>query len=287
MNDLMISTCLWFDKEAAAAAAFYQTTFPDMKIIHETGKDDQNGFYSVTFEIGGHRFMAMNGGRSPLTPSISFSYHCQTEAEIDMLWQQLSIDGMVMMPLQRYDWNERYGFLQDRYGVSWQLFLNPDAAVRLMPCLLFPYQQNGVAVAAMELYTRTIPHSGIKAWFPYPEGEVKGNVMYGDYLLHGQLFSAMDSGVPMPATFTDAVSLMVQVKDQVMLDQIYNSLVEEGEAAPCSWLKDRFGVWWQVVPADLGSYIFHEDKQKAKQAMDAMLQMKKIDIRQLQEAIQS
>jgi predicted 3-demethylubiquinone-9 3-methyltransferase (glyoxalase superfamily) len=286
MKTPIISTCLWFDSEAAEAAALYKAAFPDMKIIRETGKDGQAGFYSVTFEIGGHRFMAMNGGRSPLTPAISFSYHCRTVAEVDELWQQLSTDGMVMMPLQQYDWNERYGFLQDRFGVSWQLFLNPDAAVRLMPCLLFPYQKNGDAVAAMELYTKAIPDSEIKAWFPYPEGEVKGNVMYGDFLLHGQLYSAMDSGVAMPATFTDAVSLLVQVADQEKLDKIYDCLVEEGEAAPCGWLKDRFGVWWQVVPADLGSYIFHEDKQKAKQAMAAMLQMQKIEISKLQQAIQ-
>jgi predicted 3-demethylubiquinone-9 3-methyltransferase (glyoxalase superfamily) len=110
-----IHPCIWFDGNAKTAADFYCSLFPGSKITADTPM-------VVNFELAGQKFMGLNGG--PMfkpNASISFTVICETDEEINELWKQLSADGMIMMPLDKYEWSERYGFLQDRFGVCWQI----------------------------------------------------------------------------------------------------------------------------------------------------------------------
>jgi predicted 3-demethylubiquinone-9 3-methyltransferase (glyoxalase superfamily) len=99
----------------------------------------------------------------------------------------------------------------------------------------------------------------------------------------GQEFIALNGG-PM-FKFTEAVSFSIDCKSQEEVDYYWNKLSEGGEESMCGWLKDKFGLSWQVIPTELGSLIYHPDPEKAQRAMQAMFKMKKIDIETLKQAV--
>jgi predicted 3-demethylubiquinone-9 3-methyltransferase (glyoxalase superfamily) len=109
-----------------------------------------------------------------------------------------------------------------------------------------------------------------------------GSVKVVEFVLFGQPFIAMSAGPLDP--FNHAVSFVVNCEDQAELDRYWNALLEGGSAEQCGWLKDRFGLSWQIVPTVLGEMMADPDRTKAKRASDAMLQMVKIDIAVLQAA---
>jgi len=118
-----IAPHLWYDKEASEAANFYVSAFPNSKVknttvLHNTPSDSVD---IVTFELLGLEFQAISAG--PLfkfNPSISFHVTCKTIEEVDDIWKKLSQGGQVLMELGAYPFSERYGWLQDKYGLSWQ-----------------------------------------------------------------------------------------------------------------------------------------------------------------------
>ena len=118
-----IYPCLWFDGQAKAAAELYCSIFGYGTITTDTPM-------VVTFELNGQKFMGLNGGpQYQPNPSISFYTVCETEAEIDATWQQLSEGGMVLMALDKYPWSPKYGWVQDRFGISWQLAMGKIAEI--------------------------------------------------------------------------------------------------------------------------------------------------------------
>ncbi len=113
-------------------------------------------------------------------------------------------------------------------------------------------------------------------------GRPVGSVMTVLFRLFGQEFVALNGGPLFP--FTEAVSFAVNCDTQEEVDELWDKLSEGGEQGPCGWLKDRYGLSWQVVPTILDEMVRDEDPEKAERVMAAMLEMKKIDIRGLQEA---
>ena len=110
-----IYPCLWFDGKAKEAAEFYSSVFSNSVITSENS-------FVVTLEISGQKFMLLNGGPQFSTnPSISFFVVCETEKEIDRYWKSLLEGGSELMPLDKYDWSQKYGWLKDRFGISWQI----------------------------------------------------------------------------------------------------------------------------------------------------------------------
>jgi predicted 3-demethylubiquinone-9 3-methyltransferase (glyoxalase superfamily) len=117
---------LWFDKEAVEAAEFYCSTFPNSRVtnvttLHGTPSGDTD---IVSFDLLGQSFMAISAG--PLfkfTPAVSFLVSCGTKEEVDSLWKELSEGGAALMPLDSYPFSERYGWTEDRFGLSWQIML--------------------------------------------------------------------------------------------------------------------------------------------------------------------
>ena len=111
-----------------------------------------------------------------------------------------------------------------------------------------------------------------------------GTVKQATFALHGQQFMAIDGGAGHAFTFTEANSFFVNCESQAEVDELWQKFTAEGEESMCGWLKDKFGVSWQIVPSALGEMLQDKDPEKAKRVMDAMLQMKKIDIQKLEEA---
>ena len=272
-----IFPCIWFDGQAEEAARFYASVFADVVVR------PLNSFV-VTFEIAGQKFMCINGGpRFRPNPSLSFYTVCETESEIEAIWEQLTTGGKVLMPLDRYDWSEKYGWVEDRYGVSWQLTLRKvaDLGQKFTPALMFVGEQFGQAEAAIQRYLSIFDDSTIHFIHRYAaEDELQGGkIAHSQFSLLGQRFVAIDSGFSHDFNFTEGLSLYIDCPDQAAIDHYWNRLSEGGSAGQCGWLKDAFGLSWQVVPALLPELM--SDPEKAPRVMEAFRQMTKFDIETL------
>ena len=141
------------------------------------------------------------------------------------------------------------------------------------------------AEEAAKLYTSIFPDSRVVSVTAMPSESPSGppgSVKIVEFVLFGQTFTAMSAGPLDP--FNHAVSFVVNCDDQAELDRYWNGLLEGGKAEQCGWLKDRFGLSWQIIPTALPKMIAGTDKAKAKRAADAMMKMVKIDIAALEAA---
>jgi predicted 3-demethylubiquinone-9 3-methyltransferase (glyoxalase superfamily) len=270
-----IHPCIWYDGNAKVAAEFYCSVFPGAKITVDSPM-------VVNFELYGQKFMGLNGGPMFKTnPSVSFLIICEEDDEIETLWKALSEDGMVMMPLDKYDWSERYGFVQDKFGLAWQIMKGKysDVNQKITPTLLFVGNSYGKAEAAVKYYTEVVKPSSVDGILLYAENEgpAAGSVKHSQFILDGKVFMAMDGYGEHKFAFNEGISFVVECKDQEEIDYFWNTLTSDGgQESMCGWLKDKFGVSWQIIPKNIGALIM--DPVNGQKAMQALMQMKKIDI---------
>lgn len=295
-----ISPCLWFDDQAEEAARFYASIFENSSIdgvTHYTaaGREihgqEAGAVMTVDFALDGRAFVALNGGpQFSFTPAISFFVVCEKEVEVDRLWETLGGGGTVLMELGRYDWSKKYGWVEDRYGLSWQLSLGKlaDVGQKITPSLMY-VNEDGMAEEAINYYTSIFGNSDIVSIYRYgpDDDQPEGAVGHAQFHLSGEVFMAMDSS-PEHAdfTFSEAISLLITCEDQEELDYYWEKLTPVGDpkAQQCGWLKDKFGVSWQVTPAALGEMLRDPDTERVERVTRAFLQMKKFDIQTLQDA---
>lgn len=294
----LFSNGLWFDRNAEEAVGFYCSLFPGSEVLttmYHTGEGreihggEPGTVLAINFRINGAVFQAINGG--PVfqkNPSISFLVVCTDTAEADRYWNALSEGGEVLMAIDKYDWSERYGWLNDKYGVSWQIYTgNGDGlSQKISPSLLFTGEQFGRAEEAIRFYTSIFPEPEIEGILKYPDGMPDaGKVMHSQFKLAGQVFMAADSGLEHRFQFNEGVSLIVNCQDQQEIDRYWDQLLAGGGVvSECGWLKDKFGVSWQVVPVQLDQMLADPDEQRRSRVMRAMLKMKKLDLAQLRDA---
>jgi predicted 3-demethylubiquinone-9 3-methyltransferase (glyoxalase superfamily) len=299
-NMQKITPNLWFNGNAEEAAGFYASIFPSTSIIATTHypKSKEEGLadfqlnmagkvLTVDFEIMGFRFIAINAGPEFIpNPSISFfvnfdpSMMENAQAKLNEVWSKLAEGGSVLMELGEYPFSKQYGWVQDKYGVSWQLiFTNPEGEDRplIIPSLLFVKEKSGKAKEARDFYLSVFKDSkeGATALFEEdtPVGQKKGDVMFSDFMLENVWLAAMDGGGPHDFTFNEGVSLLIACQDQDKIDYYWEMLTADGgEESVCGWLKDKYGVSWQVVPMNM------EELMKKPNAFKIMMQQKKIII---------
>jgi predicted 3-demethylubiquinone-9 3-methyltransferase (glyoxalase superfamily) len=282
-----ISPHLWYDTQAREAANFYIRTFGGRSgILHEyeLHNTPSGSVDVVTFELRGYRFDAISAG--PLfkfTPAISFTVACKSAGEVDRLFNTLGEGGNALMPLGEYPFSKRFGWTTDTYGVSWQLVLAGDYAYRheITPTLLFVGEQAGKAEDAMKLYASIFPAGEVGGVARYPAGmepEREGTVMHGAVFLAGQEFFAMDSSRKHDFTFNEAISLMVHCESQAEIDRYWNALSADPAAEQCGWLKDRYGVSWQITPVEMDEMMRTATPEQRERVTQAFLPMKKFDI---------
>lgn len=300
----MITPHLWFDHEAKVASQFYCSLFPNSKVtrtsvIHNvptpTGDCD-----IIFFELNGLPFMAINAG--PLfkfNPSISFilnfdpSRDKDAKQQLDATWQRLSDGGTVLLPLGEYPFSKRYGWIQDKYGLSWQLLLtNPAGEERpfITPSLMFTGKVAGRAEEAIDFYCSVFKDGRRGVTARYPRGmdpDKEGTVMFADFYVLRTWLAAMDSARKHDFAFNEATSLLVPCDTQEEIDYYWERLSADPEAEQCGWLKDKFGLSWQVSPTALGEMIAKGTPQQIARVTKAFLPMKKFDIAKLREAYKS
>ena len=294
-----ITPHLWFDKEAKDAAEFYASIFPNSKVtnvttLHDTPSGDTD---IVSFEIAGQQFMAISAG--PLfkfNPSVSFfvnfdpSRDKDARKSIDSLWEKLSEGGTALMPLDKYPFSERFGWVQDKYGLTWQLILtDPEGEERpfIVPSIMFVGDVAGRAEEAINFYLSVFKDSKMGLISRYGKGQEpdkEGTVMFADFMLEGQWFAAMDSAHEHNFAFNEAISFLVHCDTQEEIDYYWEKLSAVPEAEQCGWLKDKYGLSWQISSSALQEMMTKGTREQIDRVTQAFLPMKKFDIEKLKEA---
>ncbi|MBN9105380.1 MAG: VOC family protein [Propionibacteriaceae bacterium] len=284
---------LWFDHTAAEAAAFYAQVLPNTRVTGtehyptEGLLDFQAEFAGselvVNFEVDGFAFAGINAGSEfKPNPAISFflnfdpSRDPDARAHLDEVWSALVDGGMELMPLGEYPFSPHYAWVQDRYGVNWQLMLtNPAGDPRpfVVPSLMFTGPVRNRAEEAIGFYTDLFGGTGSvpSRYEQQTQLAAPGSVTYGEMNLFGQWFAVMDSPVEHPFNFDPGVSLQLNCAGQAELDRYWDALSTVPEAEQCGWCADRFGVSWQVVPDNLGELMAKPG------AYAKLMEMKKIE----------
>jgi len=270
-----IHPCIWFDGNAKEAAEFYCSVFANAKITTDTPM-------LVNFEIWGKKFMGLNGGPMfKINPSISIFVYCKTVEQTDEIYNGLAAGGEPLMAIGKYEWSERYGWIKDKYGLTWQIMLGTEE--KICPSLLFTGSTFGRAEEAMKFYTSIFDVASITNLQHYPgQTPFAGKVLFSESKLNNFDLIAMDGPGEHAFAFNEALSFVVTCDTQDEIDHYWNKLTEGGQESRCGWLKDQFGISWQIVPAILGKLM--TDPEKAPRVMQAFMQMTKFDIEKLKQA---
>lgn len=301
MSNQKIVPHLWFDYQAKEAAEFYTSIFPDSEITNlSTVNDTPSGDSDiVSFSLAGFSFMAINGGPNfKFNPLISFmvnfdpSKDANARENLKTLWEQLAEGGTPLMELQEYPFSKLYGWIQDKYGLSWQLILtNPEGEERpiIIPSMMFVQDLAGKAEEASDYYLSVFNGSKRGMLYRYPKGmepDEEGTIMFTDYMLENQWFVGMDSAQQHDFKFNEAISLLVKCETQEEIDYYWDKLSSDPSAEQCGWLKDPYGVSWQVWPTVMGEMLSKAEGEQKERLTKTFLQMKKFDIDKLKEVYQ-
>ena len=290
MDKLLIH--LWYDKEAREAAELYTSIFPDSKInksiiLRDTPSGDAE---LIDFYLCGKEFQAISGGPYfRFNPSISMMVKTPNIEQVNSIWEALIQGGKELMPLDKYFFSERYGWLQDKYGLSWQIFHNSDTdKVKISPNLLFSSSVNGKAEEAISFYTNSFPNSETIYINRYNENEAsapEAKINYAEFALDSMRLTAMDNANSVDYSFNEAISFMVRCKNQEEIDYYWNLLSNDREAEQCGWLKDKYGLSWQIVPDFLDDAMFDASEELIDKITKVFLPMKKLDYDKLKNTL--
>ncbi|SDH12161.1 VOC family protein [Desulfosporosinus hippei] len=283
---------LWFDKEADEASKFYLSLFEGSSLKDKTilNNTPSGSVDMITIELAGQEFILLSAG--PLfkfTPAVSFLIACSSSEEVEGLWGKLIEKGAALMPLDKYPFSQKYGWVIDKYGLSWQIMQMGDMEIKqkITPTLMFVGDQCGNAEDAIRFYTTIFEHSSVGDILRYGEDGAPNKpnmIQHVDFTLNNQLFSAMDSAYDHNFTFNEAISLVVKCETQAEIDCYWDKLSAVPEAEQCGWLKDKYGFSWQIVPSIMDEMMQNKDVKKLAQVTEAFLKMKKFEISELIEA---
>lgn len=269
-----ITPCFWFNGNALEAAEMYGSIFPDTRIVGQSP-------FVVEINMSGHNFILLNGGpRHQPNASVSLYYISESEIEFSRIWDSLSQGGHVLIPVENRPGIEKYGWVNDKFGVSWQLALGNMSGKeqKIKSCFSFSGKRYGSALAAMKYYTSIFTSSAIDE-IQY-ESDKTDIVSHAHFTLAGQKFIAMD--VNLQAEFNEGVSHTINCSTQDEIDHYWHHLTSEGFEDMCGWVKDKYGVSWQVIPDILGTIM--QDPERAGKAAEAFMKMRKLNIQEIEQA---
>jgi predicted 3-demethylubiquinone-9 3-methyltransferase (glyoxalase superfamily) len=283
---------LWFDQEVEEAVELYTSLFENSQIVNKRElKDTPSGdALTVEFTLGTQEFMAINAGPYfTFNPAISFMVICDTKEEVRELWDQLIKDGSELMPLDAYDFSEYYGWVEDKYGLSWQLIYGEDMDYeqKITPALLFSNEMVGKAEEAMSFYPELFQNGKILDVYEYKKGEAENpqaKIGHGNFKLMEMNLIAADNAYDVDYSFNEAISLMVYCVTQSEIDYYWEKLSADPEAEECGWLKDKYGVSWQIIPERMNELLNTGSRAQIDAVTQKFLKMKKLNISELETA---
>jgi predicted 3-demethylubiquinone-9 3-methyltransferase (glyoxalase superfamily) len=283
---------LWFDTQAKTAAELYTSVIPNSKItniytLHDTPSGDTD---IVSFTLANQPFLSISAGPYfTFNPSVSFHIKCKTEQEVDAIWNKLIEGGHALMELGSYPFSKRYGWLTDKYGLSWQIIHAGDQpfSQTIIPVLMYTGPVAGKAEDAGNYYASVFAQGNFTVFSRYGNNEgpdKEGTVRYGALTIEGMEFGLMDSGRNHSFNFNEAASFVVNCRDQKEIDYFWEKLSVVADAEQCGWCKDKFGVSWQIVPATMEDMMRTGSKEQIDRVTKAFLSMKKFNIAELEKA---
>jgi predicted 3-demethylubiquinone-9 3-methyltransferase (glyoxalase superfamily) len=284
---------LWFDTQAKEAAVFYTSIFKNSSIKLSTViKDTPSGDCDfVEFTLEGLEIMGISAGPYfKINPSISLFVAFDDEAEAKEVWDKLIDGGSALMEYAKYPWAEKYGWLKDKYGMTWQLSYNYEhkPAQKITPFLMFTKGNAGKAEEAIKTYVDVFPNSSVDlvVKFGKDEAEKEGFVKHSRFTLSGQQFMALDSS-PHDFEFNEGVSLLVSCDTQEEIDTFTDKLSAVPEAEQCGWIKDKYGLSWQLSPTMIEEVYASGDEEKIAKSVQAFLKMKRVNIAEIERAMEA
>lgn len=272
-----IYPCLLFENQAKEAADFYMDTFHNGKIVLEVAE-------FILFEIEGLRFKAINTSHPEhySNPAVSFIVSFTNEEEIEKVWKKLKVGGIIILPLDAYEWSPKYAWLQDQFGISWHLIQSDSPASihqKISPMFLFGEDNLGRAETASNFYLEVFKNSNRDPIERYEEDEFKDLVKQAPIYLNDYLIRVMDSSMEQPFDFSPGISLVVECETQKEIDYYWNAFAFGGQIGEAGWVKDKFGLWWQIVPKKLNEWIANPSINQ--KIVSELKQMTKIDLEKL------
>ncbi|MFA5512023.1 MAG: VOC family protein [Candidatus Kapaibacterium sp.] len=274
--------CLWFDNNAMEVVEHYKRAFDDLKVT------DENNIV-VNIKTAGQKIMLLNGG--PMfkqNPSSSIMVTCETIEEADNIYNILSEGGDIIMPLDEYDWSKRFCWINDKYGVSWQIYhgkIENTGGKKFSPTFMFTGDVCGRAEEAINYYNEVFRDSDIVGILRYDndENEMPNYVKHSQMQVNGLTMMFADSSQMHTDGFNEAFSIAVECRNQEEIDYYWQALTNGGRESMCGWLKDKFGISWQIIPQELGEWM--RDPVLAPKVSKAFMQMKKFVIADILKAI--
>ncbi|MGP7961415.1 VOC family protein [Sanguibacter sp. A247] len=290
-----LTPTIWFAGDAVDGAALYARVLPETTVTR-TDRYPTEGLLpfqeplagkelTIHLEGPGCDLVLINAGPEfRPTPASSFTVtfgaadDTDAVAALDAAAAALAEGGRVLMPLQQYPFSDRYTWVEDRFGVSWQLtvaFPTIRDEPSIVPTLLFGGQAQNRAAEAIAQWTALLPDSRVVRTVPFTDSTGPASrdaLMFAEVRLAGQRVYVMDAGSVQDTTFTPAVSYQLACRDQAEIDRVWAVLSTVPEAEQCGWCTDQFGVSWQIIPA-------HMDELMARpHAFEHMLEMTKLVI---------
>lgn len=296
---LAIKPHIWFDQyKVKEAATFYTSIMPDSAVNYVNHFPMADGECEIVdFTFAGQPFFGISAGHSlQIDPAISFMINFDPSRDpdaakrIDDVWDKLCEGGKVLMPLDAYPFSERYGWVADKYGVSWQLILTkPEGEERpvIMPSMLFTGDVAGKAAEAIAFYCAVFQDGKRGNFTARPEDmgpDKAGTLLFADFYVDRTWMAAMDSAHPHGFGFNDAISLLIPCETQEEIDYYWSALSVDGEAGQCGWLKDKFGVSWQVASTVMLEAMKKGSPEQVDRVIKSFMGMKKVDATALQRA---
>jgi predicted 3-demethylubiquinone-9 3-methyltransferase (glyoxalase superfamily) len=284
---------LWFDKKEQVheAAKLYISLFKDSKIDNITSitNTPSGDCDIINFTLAGQKFMSISAGPYfKFNPAVSMFVVFDNEKEIEEVWNKLIDGGKALMPFNTYPWAKKYGWVEDKWGLTWQLSMSEHHKLeqKITPLLMFTKDKSGKTKEALEYYTQVFPNSKIDmvATYEKGEGDTEGFIKHSRFSLNGNNFMAMDSSGPHDFIFNEAISFIVKCDSQEEIDHYWSKLSAVPESEQCGWCKDKYDVSWQIVPKAMDAMMASGDKEKIGRVTQAFLKMKKFDIATLEKA---
>ncbi len=272
-----IFPCIWFNNDAKEFIERYQSFFDETSILNSNG-------FITTVKWSGSKIMLMNGGPSiQCTPAISlFVYFDQNELRINDLYNTLIDGGKILMPLDKYDWSPKYAWVEDKFGINWQLDIeNMRSPQKIVPSLLFVNDKKLMTKEAVSFYTNAFDDHRILLEAPYfpGSGMPEGSILFTQFKLQNFVMNAMSSTMVHDYDFSMGISFVLECDTQEQIDYYWDYLGKEGKYSRCGWLTDKYGISWQVIPTILG--LLMSDESLQSEVSEAFMKMTKFIIADL------